>query len=221
MRLNLRIVLVGAVAAALASTSLRADFVTIPQPSAAYLSSTTLASFTDPDQTLIGALASGNETLVYNNLLEDLTVPGSWPNWGKPPAVESADPRVGYTSGNSSLGIGFSKPVSVFGFEVSPNYQQPEQIAAQFFSGTMLVGTITLSPNGSGGALLYAASTGTNPFTSVLITDNDSGDFAIAEQRFAIASTPEPATFALSGLALLAVVAGVRRRLLSAMQKLG
>ncbi len=209
---NFRILLIGAAAMTLAGSSLRADFLTIPQPSAAYLSSTTLASFTDPDQTLIGALSVGAETIVYNNSLEEWTVPTTWKQWGTPPAVESATPRVGFTNGNSLLGIGFSKPVSQFGFEVGPNNQQPEQISAQFFSGTMLVGTITLSPSGSNGALLYAASTSTNPFTSIVVADAASGDFAIAEQRFALASAPEPTTFALSGLALLAGLALIRRK---------
>ena len=209
---NLRILLLGATAITLTGSSLHADFLTIPQPSAAYLSRTTLASFPDPDYTLIGALNIGGETIVYDNSLEERTVPASWTSWGAPPAVESATPRVGFTSGNSLLGIGFSKPVFTFGFEVSPNNQQPEPISAQFFSGTMLLGTITLSPSGSNGALLYAASTSTNPFTSVVIADAASGDFAIAEQRFALATAPEPATFALSGLALLAGLAFIHRK---------
>ena len=64
------------------------------------------------------------------------------------------------------------------------------------------------------GALLFAASTTTDPFTSVVINNLDGDDFAIARQRFTLASvaTPEPATSGLLGAALAALFFLKRKR---------
>ncbi len=193
---------------------LRADFIPITQPAPAYISGTTLVDFTDPDTTLLGAVSAGKQMLVYNNDLEELTVPASWAAWGKPPDVETATPRVGFTSGNSSLVIGLSLPVRTFGLEVEPDNGAREQTTAAFYDGPNLVGTIDLFPDGNGGALLFAASTTTSPFTSVVITNLTGDDFAIARQRFALVQTPEPATFSLLGLSALgaALAYGAQRK---------
>lgn len=197
----------------LACSSLRADFLTISQPTASYLAGTTLLDFTDPDETLIGGLAGGGETLIYGNNLVEYTVPGSWGAWNTPPAVETAVPRVGYTDGFSSLVIGLSAPASTFGVEVEPDLFNQEQMTASFYSNTSLVGTIDLSLNGNAGALLFAASTTTNPFTTVVITNLADDDFAIARQRVTLADAPapEPASFFLAAAALLPLAWFARR----------
>src|SRR5262249_14974619 len=95
-------------------------------------------------------------------------------------------------------------------------------ISAQFRQGGVggtLVGTITQNVDGSGGALLFAASTTTNPFDTIVLSEAPGGsdtpgpppfiidDFAFAQARFtAAAATPEPASLAL--LSLTAVGAG-------------
>jgi hypothetical protein len=201
---NARIALLGLLSAGLACSSLRADFLTISQPTAAYLSNTTLLDFTDLDGTITGGLSDGKETLIYSSSLIEYTVPGTWTNWDAPPAVESSTPRVGFTNGASSLVINLSAPARTFGLEIEPDNFARELTTAAFYSGSTLVGTINLSPDGNGGALLFAASTTRNPFTNIVINNVADDDFAIAEQRFAAATAPEPATIGLIGPMLLA-----------------
>jgi hypothetical protein len=191
--------------AVLACLSLRADFITISQPTGAYVSSTTLLDFTDPEETIVGGLSNGIETLIYGNSLTEYTVPPDWKNWATPPAVETSTPRIGFTAGFSSLSINLSRPATTFGIEVGPDALAKEETAATFYSGRTLVGTIDLTPDGAGGALLFAASTTTNPFTSVVITNLKDDDFAVARQRYRLASVPEPATILLFGAAIGAI----------------
>ncbi len=200
-----RIGLLALAAAVVLSPALRADFITIPQPTSAYLSGTTQLVFTDSDGTLIGGGAIGGETLVYSSDLVEYTVPSSWAAWGTPPSVETSTPRIGFTDGVSALSINLTDPARTFGLEIEPDDQAVEETTAAFYSGSTLVGTIDRFPNGNGGALLYAASTSTNPFTRVVITNLDGDDFAVAQERFALA-TPEPATLVLLIPALLGLV---------------
>jgi hypothetical protein len=112
------------------------------------------------------------------------------------------------------LTITLSAPARIFGFELSPDLYFPEETTADFYSGSKLVGTIDLFPSGNNGALLFAASTTTDPFTSVVINNLEGDDFAIARQRFAPAATPvpEPSTFLLLTLTAPALWAGKRGR---------
>lgn len=196
------------------ASSLKADFITIAQPTGGYLSSTKLLDFTQPDFTELGSLSGGGQTLSYDNPLFLLTVPDTWGTWGAPPAVETAHPRVGFTNGASSLTINLSSAVTTFGVEVEPDISQPESTTVDFFSGSQLVGTIGLSPDGDSGALLFAASTHTNPFTSVVIRNLTGDDFAIARQRFALpaTATPEPGSLQLLGAAFVVAAVGLASR---------
>jgi hypothetical protein len=202
-----RIGLLALAAAIVPKPALLADFVTISQPDAAYVGGTTRLAFTDSDGTMIAGGSAGGETLIYSSNLVEYTVPSSWAAWGTPPAVETSTPRVGFTNGVSSLGISLINPAKIFGFELEPDDLATQETTAAFYSGSLLVGTIDLFPDGNGGALLYAASTTTNPFTRVVITNLAGRDFAIAQERFALA-VPEPGTLvlliaALAALALL------------------
>ena len=217
---NSRLILLGVAAAALTSSSLHADFLTWSQPTSAYTSSTTLLDFPDPDFTTISSLSGSGETLSYSTPLEELTAPITWTYWNSPPATETANARVGFTSGASSLTISLSAPASTFGLEIGPDNFLVERTTAAYYDGSTLVGTIDLSPDGNAGALLFAASTTTSAFTKVVITNTTGDDFSIARQRFAISSgpppppptVPEPSTFVLSGSALLVAYRVVRKR---------
>ncbi|HLH02995.1 MAG TPA: hypothetical protein VKX25_09515 [Bryobacteraceae bacterium] len=205
-----------AFAALFGCSSMRADFITISQPNAAYINSTTLLDFTDPDFTAVGFLSGGGETLTYDSLLEEHTVPTNWTSWNNPPAVETSTPRVGWTGAYandpSELTITLSRAATTFGFEVGPDLMIPEETTADFYSGSKLVGTIDLFPSGNNGALLFAATSHTDPFTSVVINNLNGDDFAIARQRFQLAAVPEPGSFALLGLPLAALFAFKRAR---------
>lgn len=140
-------------------------------------------------------------------------MPVNWNNWNSPPAVETPTPRVGFTIGLSSLTISFSKAQNTFGLEIEPDQFATEETTAAFFGGSKLVGTIDLFPNGNAGALLFAASTSTDPFTRIVITNLDGDDFAIARQRFGTAALiPEPGALALVGLAMIAGFGVPRKR---------
>ena len=148
----------------------------------------------------------------FSNPQSENNVPGSWATWGSPPATESSTPNVLWNEGFNTLTITVS-PSSIVGFELEPDNFAVEEVTAQFFDGANLVGTIDLSPNGSAGALLFAAQTD-EAFTSVVITDLAGGDFAIAQLREApVGSTPEPGTMVLLGTGLLGALGVMRRKM--------
>jgi hypothetical protein len=119
---------------------------------------------------------------------------------------------VGDTSGVSSLTIALSVPSYTFGFELEPEDFFSDPIDVVFSGSGGLVGSIDLSVNGFGGALVFAATSNTTQFTSVTIIDLAGSGFAIAEQRYGPTIVPEPSSYVLlaSILALLAI--GLRRR---------
>jgi len=149
----------------------------------------------------------------FSNPMSENNVPNSWATWGCPPATESCTPNVLWNEGFNSLTITFS-PTSIIGFELEPDNFAVEEVTAQFFDGANLVGTIDLFPNGSAGALLFAAQTD-QAFTSVVITDLAGGDFAIAELRAGSppTTTPEPGTMVLLGTGLLGALGVMRRKM--------
>jgi hypothetical protein len=210
MRSSLRIKVSCVALALLGGACLRADFITIPQPTAAYIETTTLLDFSDPEETIVGGVSDGVETLIYSTSLTEYSVPRYWKTWATPPAVETSTPRIGFTSGLSSLSIQLLRPATTFGFEIGPDGFSKEETTAAFYSGDSLVGTLDRQPGGDGGALLFAASTTTNPFTSIVITNLTGDDFAIARQRYTLASAPEPATFLLIVVAIGAIPIGRR-----------
>jgi hypothetical protein len=209
MSARLRVALL-AVTAVFSCASLRADFIPISQPSASYVNGTTLLDFTDPDFNFVDSLSGGGVTLTYDTSLDVRTVPTTWSAWGAPPAREMSTPRVGYTEGLPTLTISLSSAATTFGLEVEPDIFTTEETTVDFFSGSTLVGTIDLFPDGNAGALLFAASTTTDPFTSIVINNLEGDDFAIARQRFTLVPAPEPGTLALFALPA-AVLYGIQR----------
>jgi hypothetical protein len=179
-----------------------ANPIPISQPTGAYIGGTTLLSPIDPDNTVINSLGP----VTFGSGLQELTVPLTWAIWNSPPAVESADPRVLYSNGATTLSLALAYPVQTLGFELQPDLFQQEEVTATFYDGVVVVGTLDLFPSGLAGSLLFAETTTTEAFTSIVINDLAGDDFAIANLRYgqpAIA-TPEPATLFLFGAGLLA-----------------
>jgi hypothetical protein len=193
---------------------LSAALVQIAQPNAAYTSSTNLLPVTAPELSNVNSLTDGIFTATFSEPLQVATVPTNWFNWGTPPTVESATPRVLITPGTTAtlLTITFSQAVSVFGLEAMPDAFGTTQMTENFYNGATNIGSIVLSPDGSVSALLFAASS-TTPITSVDITAVGT-DFAVANLRYSLATTvPEPGTWMgiMTGLGL--IVALRRRKL--------
>jgi hypothetical protein len=193
----------------------QADFTPIAQPVAAYTSSTTLVDISSiPDFTTgITSVTQGSQTLSFDSGLTRRQVPVSWSSWNTPPAVENPTPPVLMTGGNTNtLQILLSQSASTFGFELEGNQpaenNAPVPFSVSFFSGATLVGTIAQGVPSVSGALLFAGSTTTSPFTSVVITNTDgkADGFAIAQLRYTqFVPVPEPASIAMVAQAIAAI----------------
>lgn len=153
-------------------------------------------------------------TVFFSTPLLPLTVGSGWATWGSPPHTEQENPRVFWTQGATQLTFTFSKPIDVWGFEAQPNPFDVFDITAEFFNGATLVGTITRSVDGNGGARLFAAIADFgSTFTSVRVTS--SADFAVAQLRYRLDDgtiIPEPATWGMMILGFGLVGFAMRRR---------
>jgi hypothetical protein len=196
---------------------LSAALVQIAQPNGAYTSSTNLLPVSAAELSNVNSLTDGTFTATFSEPLQVATVPTNWFNWGTPPTVENATPRVLITPGvNASLlTITFSQAVSVFGLEAMPDAFGTTQMTENFYNGSTNIGSIVLSPDGSVSALLFAASS-TTPITSVDITAVGT-DFAVANLRYSLANAatvPEPGAW-MGMMTGLGLILALRRRKLA------
>jgi len=204
-----RLAAVAGILALLASPA-RADFIPIAMPDAAYLSGTSSLGVAAPDFDVLTSLTDGTQTASFDIGLVALSVPTTWASWGSPPNTESATPRVLWTNGFTSMAINLALPSFTFGFEAQPNTLAVSNLTVDFFSLGVLIGSISLDVDGNAGARLFAATTTTNAFDTIVISGTD--DFAVANLRYAAAIViPEPGSMALvfAGLGLMVVL---RRR---------
>jgi hypothetical protein len=196
-------------AAMLAGVSAKADFTAIPQPDAAYTSSTTLIDISGiPDGTTgITSVTDGTQTVSFDQAVEKETAGGSgWATWGSPPNTESSTPPVMFRATTNSLTLNLSVLSTTFGLEIQGNNFIVSQFLVTFLDQTLNpVGSVNLAVDGDGGALLFAGSTTTSPFASVVINNasNDADGFAIANLRYT--AVPEPASVAMIAQAIAAV----------------
>jgi hypothetical protein len=184
-----------------------ADFTAIPQPDLAYTSSTTLIDISSiPNGTTgITSVTDGSQTVSFDSEMTKTSVGEGWSTWNSPPAVESSTPDVLFQTESSTLTMTLGLPSTTFGFELQGNQYVPSQFYVAFMDGVSLVGFVDLEVDGDGGALLFAGSTTTSPFTSVIITNTslNADGFAVANLRYT--AVPEPASVVMIVQAIGAV----------------
>ena len=186
----------------------------IMQPNSAYLASTSLVAFVDPDEALLSQIADGTQTIAFSSLMRASTVGDNWASWGSPPNTESATPRVLWSGLDdnfdpvTTVSLFLSQPVSIFGFEAEPGPINTHTITVSFLMGGVLQQTVTRDVDGNGGALLFAVAADPGTFFDSLTIASDA-DWAAGQFRYAPSSpataVPEPASAALvaAGMALL------------------
>ena len=152
----------------------------------------------------------------FSNPQSENNVPNSWATWGCPPATESCTPNVLWNAGFSTLTITTSDRENTIGFELEPDQFVQESVTATFYASDGMFYSLTLNPNGSNGALLFAVQDDTpgSYITHVDIVDNAGDDFAIAQLRTGNSgTTPEPGTMILLGTGLLGALGVMRRKM--------
>ena len=140
------------------------------------------------------SLTSGSQTLTFANTLLSATVPSTWATWSSPPNSESSTPVVGYDPALSDT-LTLSQPVAIFGFELEPADFGVQNYIVDYFNGSTLLGSITIGVEGNSGARLFAQEVTGNLINKVTVTGDSSDGFAMANLRFALASStdvPEP-----------------------------
>jgi hypothetical protein len=152
----------------------------------------------------------------FSNPQSENNVPNSWATWGCPPQTESCSPNVLWNEGFSTLTISTSDRENTIGFELEPDQFAQESVTATFHASDGASYMLTLQPNGSAGALLFAVQDDTPGayITSVDIVDNAGDDFAIAQLRTGNSSTtPEPGSILLFGSGILGLAGVLRRKM--------
>lgn len=196
--------------------SAKADFYAIAQPNNAisgsdttpYTSGTTKISISAiSDYNTVSSITDATQTVSFSETLTKGQVPGGgWASWNNPTATESGTPAVLITDASTTLlTLNLQVPSTTFGIEIQPS--NTSSITASFYQGATLVGSIVQSVNGTSGALLFAATSYSNPFTIVTIAaPGGAQGFAMAQFRYATGATPvpEPASIALIAQAFAA-----------------
>ena len=176
-------------------------FSTFTSPDSLYLSSTTLIDISAiPEFTSLTSVTDGTQTVSFSGTVQKRQVGSSWLTWGSPPATESSTPPVLFYTGDS-LTLSLSSPSSIFGFELQPNIFSQFSYTASYYSGASLLGSINRSPDGSAGALLYAASTRDITRVEISATGTSSQGFAIAQLRYGAGTTSVPGPLPILGVA--------------------
>src|ERR1022692_1935834 len=128
------------------------SFTIIPQPTGSYTSGTTDYGGGDGSGGFISSLGPFS----FSNPQSENNVPNSWATWGCPPATESCTPNVLWNAGFSTLTITTSDRENTIGFELEPDQFVQESVTATFYASDGMFYSLTLNPNGSNGALLFA-----------------------------------------------------------------
>lgn len=201
------------VVAALATVAVPVGAVTqIMSPNPTYLDDTALLGVPAPTGPTRTSVTDGILKVDFSSALRPRRVGINWNTWGTPPDTEASKPSVWFSQAANSVTFTFDNPLSIWGFEVQGNPYDLRTFTLDFYDGAALIGTITRTINGNGGARLMAGQAGVGEkFTSVKLSSNTS--FAIAQLRYQLSVIPEPATWGLliAGFAMVGVAARRRR----------
>lgn len=181
-----------------------------PDPS--YLAATTLLPITAADGTPVSSLTAGPQTLNISAGSIALSVPGGgWDSWSAPPDAETSTPRVLANSTSFAVTLNLALGASIFGLEAQPNFPDFFTITADFYDGAKLLGSISRSITGDGGARLFAGQAVGGQITSVVVSSD--WDFGLAQFRYRSAANPipEPSTWTFM-LACSLVLLGAKGR---------
>ena len=203
--------------AALAAFTVPAGAVTqITSPNSYYLDNTSLLGVPAPTGPVKTSVTDGILDVGFSSALRPRRVGINWNTWGTPPDTEASKPSVWSSQGVNSVTFTFDKPLSIWGFEAQSQPFGLHTFTLDFYDGVTLLGTITRTINGNGGARLLAGEAGVGEkFTSVKLSTNSG--FAIAQLRYQLSAIPEPATWALliAGFGMVGVAARRRRHVVS------
>jgi alpha-D-ribose 1-methylphosphonate 5-triphosphate synthase subunit PhnG len=202
---------VGFVALMFFASVASADFTPINQPDSTYTSSTTVLNMTGVGSGSSGtSFPEGSMTVTSNTVLTKWTVgvPLGYSFWGSPPNTETSQPDQLVTNNSTtSISLSLSSAQNTFGFELqgSPSNPVTTAFTVNFFdASSTLVGSIVRSvdanqSNPGAGALLFAATSFSNPFVraTIVAPTGFAGGFGVAQIRWGTAAVPEPASIAL------------------------
>jgi hypothetical protein len=187
-----------------------AQFSPISQPVASYTSGTSLIALVGTDGASVSSITDGVQTVSLSQAMSLATVPATWGTWGSPPNTETSTPRVLAVFSSATITYTLSRPSNTFGFELEPNNAGNYNVTTTFLNGTIVLGSVSRVISGHNGALLEAASS-SSPITAVVVSaDPGANGFAVAQFRYALASTSVPAlnTTALISLGVLLLAIG-------------
>ena len=154
---------------------------------------------------------SGNGWATNTDMTVTSSVTGDVGGLGTPPLVSgnvlhSFNGWLG-ESGDASFSILFSTPVNMVSMDFA-GVGNPADVQLFAYNGTTLLGSVAGGPVLTGGQFTLSFSAAS--ITSVAVTPGSYNDW-VAVDNVVFAPIPEPATFALMGLGLAALVAFRRR----------
>lgn len=171
----------------IASPAMAVGITQITQPDAAYVGATTKIDISGlTDYTNYSSITDGYLTVSFDTAMNKRTVPGSWATWASPPHTETNTPHVLFTGYTDDMTMAMDKPCRIFGFELEPNPFTDVDYDVDFIllDGSTVVGTISMTINGSAGARLIAAEAEGASFNKIVIDSNNTNGFAIAQVRY-------------------------------------